>query len=218
LPKSSASRTWTTKLFGPVPAKAPADAVGGMAGCDRWKRLTTAEHVGEHLWQRRRELIGAVPESATAARIPRSSWPTAKASAASARRTAAATSGPTATGKRLPAVRPNATPPNEIRPRPPSELPNAFRTLLFPCDAGEVGFHDLWQCRESPVTLATPNPKDNLIYCSNCGQTQSDCCCRGYGSPWINCQGRCNRLPMFTQRKGRSNDPPVIIREVNNAN
>ncbi len=55
------------------------------------------------------------------------------------------------------------------------------------------------------------------MYCSNCGQTQCYCYCWGCGSPWMNCQGGCGRPPMFIQRKDRSNDPPVIIREVNNA-
>ncbi len=55
------------------------------------------------------------------------------------------------------------------------------------------------------------------MYCSNCGQTQCYCCCRGCGSPWMNCQARCGRPPMFSQHEDRSNDPPVIIREVNNA-
>jgi len=61
MPETSASRAWTTKLFGPVPAKAPAGTAGGMAGYDRWKRLTTAEHIGEHLWGRRQELRDAIP-------------------------------------------------------------------------------------------------------------------------------------------------------------
>lgn len=64
MPESAASRAWTTKLFGTVPAKAPAGTAGGMAGYGRWKRLTTAEHIGEHLWGRRQELIDAVPAPA----------------------------------------------------------------------------------------------------------------------------------------------------------
>lgn len=47
-----------------------------------------------------------------------------------------------ATRKRLPAVTPNATPPNETGPPPPSELPSAFHTSILPCAAGELGFHD----------------------------------------------------------------------------
>ncbi len=64
MPESAASRAWTTKLFGPVPAKAPADTAGGMAGNDRWKRLTTAGHIGEHLWERRQDLLDALPAPA----------------------------------------------------------------------------------------------------------------------------------------------------------
>ncbi len=67
MPESAASRAWTTKLFGPVPAEAPAGTAGGMAGYGRWKRLTTAEHIGEHLWERRQDLLDALPKTATAA-------------------------------------------------------------------------------------------------------------------------------------------------------
>jgi len=35
-----------------------------MAGYDRWKRLTTAEHIGEHLWGRRQELLDTLPAPA----------------------------------------------------------------------------------------------------------------------------------------------------------
>jgi len=96
--------------------------------------------------------------------IPRWSCRRTKASTASAGRTAAATSGPIATRKRLPAVTPNATAPSEIGPPPPGELPDAFRTLIAQCNAVAVGFvisgnavshQSLWQRRIPRTTLCT---------------------------------------------------------------
>ncbi len=37
------------------------------------------------------------------------------------------------------------------------------------------------------------------MYCSNCGQTQCYCYCRGCASPWMNCQAQCGRPPMFNE-------------------
>jgi len=37
------------------------------------------------------------------------------------------------------------------------------------------------------------------MYCSNCGQTQCYCYCRGCGVPWMDCQAQCGRPPMFNE-------------------
>lgn len=55
------SRSWANKLYGPVPTKKPAGTAGGMAGYDRWKRLTTAVQMSETLWRKRCVAVAALP-------------------------------------------------------------------------------------------------------------------------------------------------------------
>jgi len=59
--EDAASRTWATKLFGPVPTRREAGTAHGMAAYDRWKRQTTGEHIAETLREQRDSLVQALP-------------------------------------------------------------------------------------------------------------------------------------------------------------